>query len=325
MPSQVHNPPYSPSSPRVILQDTEHDPSPHTDNLVQPARPVPTDSAPNAAAAPSTAHSIAEPPVDAQVASTSSQYMDTSEDLPTPSRSSSTEKRSPERNQHHQYRRNISGPVQMYGRPMSSPETGSAPIYSPRPMHAAAPSPSTPSDSGSRSSTLSLPIPMHTPYHTLPSVQGSSANPIPEGQPAPRPPPTTTVPSSDSYPQATLSRGRRPGYMAQPPVPPRAAFASNPPDWLRENSEPRRNAPPASTEPNGYPMPAPPIVLTPPPPPLSNAAHEPFLSHAPPPQDSYIAVETSPSEYRLIVRLPGYRRDSMCVCLLADQLIYTDQ
>ncbi|KIP06504.1 hypothetical protein PHLGIDRAFT_72607 [Phlebiopsis gigantea 11061_1 CR5-6] len=75
--------------------------------------------------------------------------------------------------------------------------------------------------------------------------------------------------------------------MAQPPVSPRAAFASNPPDWLRENSEPRRNAPPA------------------------NAAHEPFLSHAPPPQDSYIAVETSPSEYRLIVRLPGYRRDSI--------------
>ena len=295
------------------------------DGPVQPARPAPSDNAPNAAGPSSTAHSNAEPPVDSQVASTSSQYMDTSEDIPTPSRSSPTEKRSPERHQHHQYRRNIAGPVQMYGRPMSSPETGSAQIYSPRPMHAAAPSPSTPTDSGSRSSTMSLPMPLHTPYHTLPSVQGSSANSIPEGQPAPRPPPTAAVPSSASYPQATSSRGRRPGYMAQLPVPPRAAFASNPPDWLREYSEPRRSVSQASTEPDGYPMPAPPTVLTPPPPPLSNAAHEPFLSHAPPPQDSYIAVETSPSEYRLIVRLPGYRRDSMCVCLLADQLICTHQ
>ena len=41
------------------------------------------------------------------------------------------------------------------------------------------------------------------------------------------------------------------------------------------------------------------------------AAHAPFLSQAPPPQDSYLAVETSPREYQLVARLPGFRRDAM--------------
>ncbi|KAJ3010718.1 hypothetical protein NUW54_g2393 [Trametes sanguinea] len=64
------------------------------------------------------------------------------------------------------------------------------------------------------------------------------------------------------------------------------------------------------------PPPAPPTVLTPPPPPLSTdrgptAPYEPFLANKPPPQDSYIAVDTKPTEYRLIVRLPGFRRDAI--------------
>ena len=66
------------------------------------------------------------------------------------------------------------------------------------------------------------------------------------------------------------------------------------------------------------PPPEPPTVLTPPPPPLSQdrgpaAPYEPFLAHAPPPQDSYIAVDTKPAEYRLLVRLPGFKRDAMYV------------
>ncbi|RDX47834.1 hypothetical protein OH76DRAFT_1353624 [Lentinus brumalis] len=66
------------------------------------------------------------------------------------------------------------------------------------------------------------------------------------------------------------------------------------------------------------PPPAPPTVLTPPPPPLSHdrgpaAPYEPFLAHAPPPQDSYIAVDTKPAEYRLLVRLPGFKRDAITV------------
>ncbi|KAL5507232.1 hypothetical protein ACEPAH_6688 [Sanghuangporus vaninii] len=76
---------------------------------------------------------------------------------------------------------------------------------------------------------------------------------------------------------------------------------------------------------SSIPPPTPPTVHTPPPPPtdgFSNessesigkrraAPHEPFLSHAPPPADTYITVETTETEYRLIVRLPGYNRDAI--------------
>ncbi|KAH9978623.1 hypothetical protein BGW80DRAFT_1164732 [Lactifluus volemus] len=41
------------------------------------------------------------------------------------------------------------------------------------------------------------------------------------------------------------------------------------------------------------------------------APYEPFLSDAPPPPDSWIAVETSQADYRLNVRLPGFRRDAI--------------
>ena len=70
--------------------------------------------------------------------------------------------------------------------------------------------------------------------------------------------------------------------------------------------------------PRGLPPPAPPTILDPPPARpnstlRSRAPHEPFLSDAPPPPDSWIAVETLPVEYRLVARLPGFRRDAMCV------------
>jgi hypothetical protein len=69
---------------------------------------------------------------------------------------------------------------------------------------------------------------------------------------------------------------------------------------------------------HGLPPPAPPTFLDPPPARHSStrssrAPHEPFLNDAPPPPDSWIAVETTPVEYRLVARLPGFRRDAMCV------------
>jgi hypothetical protein len=69
---------------------------------------------------------------------------------------------------------------------------------------------------------------------------------------------------------------------------------------------------------HGLPPPAPPTILDPPPMRHSlsrsfRAPHEPFLNDAPPPPDSWIAVETSAVEYRLVARLPGFRRDAMCV------------
>ena len=81
---------------------------------------------------------------------------------------------------------------------------------------------------------------------------------------------------------------------------------------------------------SSLPPPTPPTVHTPPPPPADgiddeksdssegkrrSAPYEPFLSHAPPPKDTYITVETTDVEYRLIVRLPGYRRDAMFVLI----------
>jgi hypothetical protein len=70
----------------------------------------------------------------------------------------------------------------------------------------------------------------------------------------------------------------------------------------------------------GFPPPAPPTILDPPPAREHSARnfrapYEPFLSDAPPPPDSWIAVETSQTDYRLNVRLPGFRRDAMCVIL----------
>jgi hypothetical protein len=45
----------------------------------------------------------------------------------------------------------------------------------------------------------------------------------------------------------------------------------------------------------------------------SEPPYAPFLSHAPPPADSWIEVETTPTEYRLNVKLPGFKRDGMYV------------
>lgn len=71
----------------------------------------------------------------------------------------------------------------------------------------------------------------------------------------------------------------------------------------------------ASMSDRPLPPPAPPTVLTPPPPPSQDwgptAPYKPFLAHAPAPQDSVIAVDTKSTEYRLVVRLPGFRRDAM--------------
>jgi hypothetical protein len=92
-------------------------------------------------------------------------------------------------------------------------------------------------------------------------------------------------------------------------------------EYIDEMSYTRR-PPPVAPAPSsrGLPPPAPPTILDPPPARSnstrsSRAPHEPFLSDAPAPPDSWIAVETSQVEYRLVARLPGFRRDAMCVFL----------
>ena len=54
-----------------------------------------------------------------------------------------------------------------------------------------------------------------------------------------------------------------------------------------------------------YPAPEPPVILSP------TATPGPFLSHAPPPPDCWIEVETMRTEYKLTVRLPGFARDGI--------------
>ncbi|KAJ7693359.1 hypothetical protein B0H17DRAFT_906799, partial [Mycena rosella] len=54
----------------------------------------------------------------------------------------------------------------------------------------------------------------------------------------------------------------------------------------------------------------------------SGASYEPFLSHAPPPVDSWIEVETTPAEYRLIVRLPGFKRDGITLATKKRRILH---
>lgn len=94
---------------------------------------------------------------------------------------------------------------------------------------------------------------------------------------------------------------------------------------MRSTLRPRAAVPASSNR--GLPPPAPPTILDPPPA-QSNSVrrsrpHEPFLSDATPP-DSWIAVETSPVEYLLVVRLPGFRRDAMCVIYFVLPVAHSD-
>lgn len=101
-------------------------------------------------------------------------------------------------------------------------------------------------------------------------------------------------------------------------------------DEMRYTRQPPSAAPVSSSR--GLPPPAPPTILDPPPARSSSsrssrAPHEPFLSDAPAPPDSWIAVETTQVEYRLVARLPGFRRDSMCVffCFVTSGCLLTDR
>jgi HSP20 family molecular chaperone IbpA len=83
---------------------------------------------------------------------------------------------------------------------------------------------------------------------------------------------------------------------------------------MRSTYQPRP-APPSSSS-RGLPPPAPPTIMDPLPARSNSflrphAPHEPFLCDAPPPPDSWITVETSPVEYRLVARLPGFGRDAI--------------
>ncbi|KAI0066280.1 hypothetical protein BV25DRAFT_1797005, partial [Artomyces pyxidatus] len=84
--------------------------------------------------------------------------------------------------------------------------------------------------------------------------------------------------------------------------------------------------PPPVASTRSLPPPAPPTILAPPAPPGhdsgNRAPHEPFLSDAPPPADSWIAVETVASEYTLVVRLPGFKRDGITLATRRRRILH---
>ncbi|KAF9059577.1 hypothetical protein BDP27DRAFT_1198416, partial [Rhodocollybia butyracea] len=51
-------------------------------------------------------------------------------------------------------------------------------------------------------------------------------------------------------------------------------------------------------------------------------AYAPFLSHMPPPADSWIEVETTPGEYRLNIRLPGFKRDGITLATKRRRILH---
>ena len=69
-----------------------------------------------------------------------------------------------------------------------------------------------------------------------------------------------------------------------------------------------------------YPSPDPPVIL-----PTENNTSQsyfPFLSHAPPPENSWIEVETLQHEYKLHVRLPGFTRDGITLATKKRRILH---
>jgi HSP20 family molecular chaperone IbpA len=84
-----------------------------------------------------------------------------------------------------------------------------------------------------------------------------------------------------------------------------------------------------SDDTTSYPPPDPPVIL----PPenstitsqssfLSQAPYFPFLSHAPPPENSWIEVETLQHEYKLHVRLPGFTREGITLATKKRRILH---
>ena len=208
-----------------------------------------------------------------------------------------------------------SNPLPLFSRPFSSPDA-SRPIHSPRPTR--------PPGVPDRGSTASLPLPADTPYHTLPPFPGGTIEEDQEMRSAAPSRPSSSRQTTGALQASTSSRPpslswqtqRSPSFSSDLEQEEFMALVANR-ILDRAYSSVARLASdgPSSTSDRPFPPPAPPTVLTPPPPPSQElgptAPYKPFLAHAPAPQESFIAVDTKPTEYRLVVRLPGFRRDAM--------------
>ncbi|KDQ57400.1 hypothetical protein JAAARDRAFT_263162 [Jaapia argillacea MUCL 33604] len=227
-----------------------------------------------------------------------------------------------------------STPITPYSRPYSThSESFGGAIYSPKPLKA-----------WDRSSTASLPLPCQTPYHVLPALAGTGEKED-SGKGTEREernrgsasfshrsasPPLFDY-TGERSPSPTMRRLRSPPLL--PPLLSREsaslpASTSLPPALIAYTRSLQNRTPevPRTPSASGIPQPAPPTILTPPLPESRSsrrsAAYEPFLSHAPPPIDSWIAVETLAREYRLLVRLPGFKRDAITLATRRRRILH---
>ncbi|KAF4620740.1 hypothetical protein D9613_000493 [Agrocybe pediades] len=130
-------------------------------------------------------------------------------------------------------------------------------------------------------------------------------------------------PSQSRPPQRPVSPFRAP--QPPPPRPPRNNATTNAWTAMRRFMAPQQ----VQTAPTAYPPPEPPVVLPPEstdymtqPTSRSQPAYVPFLSHAPPPPDSWIEVETTQSEYKLHVRLPGFSREGITLATKRRRILH---
>ncbi|KAJ6625775.1 hypothetical protein B0H10DRAFT_589928 [Mycena sp. CBHHK59/15] len=197
---------------------------------------------------------------------------------------------------------------------------------------------------------------LRPPLHPHSSAESSSSGSLPSApgsrSPTPNLPPPAASTSASLPPPSAKS--------APPAYPPRVAHGPAlmpPPDLTMSHSglvasyRPPRTAYTAPLRaPEAFPPPEPPVILpTAPDAPggvaalaaetcegeagsrasaastgttRSSASYEPFLSHAPPPVDSWIEVETTQAEYRLIVRLPGFKRDGITLATKKRRILH---
>ncbi|PPQ68036.1 hypothetical protein CVT25_014497 [Psilocybe cyanescens] len=135
--------------------------------------------------------------------------------------------------------------------------------------------------------------------------------------------------ANDASPTASNPRPQprpvSPFRAPQPPTQPRRAA----PTAADFNTAMRRFMTPAQPPPSSYPPPEPPVILPAEPSDditmsssRSQAPYVPFLCHAPPPPDSWIQVETTMSEYRLHVRLPGFSREGITLATKRRRILH---
>ncbi|CDO76963.1 hypothetical protein BN946_scf184281.g10 [Trametes cinnabarina] len=328
LPYMPHRQPYAPSTSQAqgssnLLHDS--DPAAHLSRHLASV-PVFDDHTPESSSSDSTPSSSSSPPTSATDSKTTRgphpDPMDLSES-PAPSTPfHSPRAMQPPRTQSPRVPSSSANTLSLFSRPFSSPDVSrpvQAGILSPRPMR--------PPGVPDRASTASLPLPAETPFHILsPYPDGtiqedqemrsaapsrpSSSRPSVANQSA-----TSSIPSSSASRQARRSSTLLSDLEHDEFI---SLVANRIFDRAYSTAARHVDADGSSSIMSDRPLPppAPPTVLTPPPPPLSTdrgptAPYEPFLANKPPPQDSYIAVDTKPAEYRLIVHLPGFKRDAM--------------